>query len=52
MKEEGLKREDYEKSGEVRTSSGRTDCPVNLFFKKDKGASLEQKIKELILRDS
>lgn len=50
MKEKELKREDYKKSGEVCASSGRTDCPVNLFFRKDKATSLEQKIRELIMR--
>jgi len=52
MKEKELKHEDYERGGEVHTSSGRTKCPISLFFKKEKASTLEQTIKEIILRNS
>lgn len=51
MEQNEIRKEDYEKGGEITSAPMKQEYRVSFFFRKDKGKTLEQKIKEIILRD-
>jgi hypothetical protein len=52
MEQNEIRKEDYEKGGEVRSAPMKNEYRVSFYFRKDKGKTLEQKIREIILRDN
>ena len=50
MEQNEIRKEDYEKGGEVRSAPMKNEYRVSFYFRKDKGKTLEQKIREIILR--
>ena len=52
MEQNEIRKEDYEKGGEITSAPMKQEYRVSFFFRKDKGKTLEQKIKEIILRDA
>ena len=52
MEQNEIRKEDYEKGGEVRAAPMKNEYRVSFYFRKDKGKTLEQKIREIILRDN
>ena len=52
MEQNEIRKEDYEKGGEVRSAPMKNEYRVSFYFRTDKGKTLEQKIREIILRDN
>jgi len=52
MEQNEIRKEDYEKGGEIASAPMKQEYKVSFFFRKDKEKTLEQKIKEIILRDA
>ncbi len=52
MEQNEIRKEDYEKGGEVCSAPMKNEYRVSFYFRKDKGKTLEQKIREIILRDN
>ncbi len=51
MEQNEIRKEGYEKGGEITSAPMKQEYQVSFFFRKDKGKTLEQKIKEIILKN-
>lgn len=52
MEQNEQNKEDYQKGGDICSAPMKDEYRVTFYFRKDKGKTMEQKIREIILRET